>query len=101
MQEGSIHIWGFYDRDGNLRPPQDASYSKDAVYDHFCAIRTNLGRTNVEIDSLNVTRLIGGNFVGCTFDAITVVEGEPVKMWHCITRPQDPWPANPPGNGHH
>lgn len=94
---GSIHIWGFYDREGHLRPPQDASASEKSPYDHFMVLEANLKRTKVDIDDLTVVRLIGGNFVGCSFDAISEFEGELVKMWHVITRPQEEWPARPPG----
>lgn len=96
---GSIHIWGFYDREGNLRPPQDASASEKSPYDQYTTVIANLGRTNVEIESLVVTRLISGSFVGCSFDAIVEWEDEYVKMWHVITRPQEEWPARPPATG--
>lgn len=93
----SMHIWGFYNSDGTLRRPKDAAPSEKDPYEHFKTVEANLRNAGAEIEDLEVVRLIGGNFVGASFDSVGVSDGEPIRMWHIIDRPQEEWPAKPPG----
>lgn len=95
----SMHVWGFYNSDGTPRKPKDAAPSEKDPYEHFKTVEANVKNAGAQIENLEVTRLIGGNFVGCSFDSVGVMTGEdePIRIWHIIDRPQEEWPSKPPG----
>lgn len=86
----SVHLWGFYDDEGQPRLPDGAAPSDLSPYHHHERIASHVAYFGGSVTSLRVTRTLDGDLVGTEFE--TPPRGGAARMWHRIIQPQREWP---------
>lgn len=95
MDTQAVHIWGFYDAEGNLEFPNGCAAEFVTPFEMWRSVVSNITHNGGSVDNTKTTRMEKGLIVGVTFNS-TMSRGPfdmvPETMWHVIKVPDSPWP---------